>query len=171
MFIWRYDCSYSDVYLIKISQDLTEKDKWLINKWLHVIFFWVSLNWVIKYDIVTHPDVHPSMPSCMSTLLFQGLCGNIETWGVSYCEVCFILIWVRCTKDLQHFYVFRRTALVNYHWGKWQGESYRIYASHITKTSRLRHHWDAYWRFSCPLGAWKRQFAVKDQYMDRRAFS
>ncbi len=25
VFIWKYDCSYSDVYLIKISQDLTEK--------------------------------------------------------------------------------------------------------------------------------------------------
>ncbi len=31
MFIWRYDCSYSDVYLIKISQDLTLKQQLKYN--------------------------------------------------------------------------------------------------------------------------------------------
>ncbi len=44
VFIWRYDCSYSDAYLIKISPDLTEKEAPINQLFIYNVFFIKALN-------------------------------------------------------------------------------------------------------------------------------
>ncbi len=50
-FIWRYDCSYSDAYLIKITPDLTAKG--LVKHELKLDVCTVTLKWFEAVECVS----------------------------------------------------------------------------------------------------------------------